>query len=147
MSTDKELRDQAVDKYVAEVERRLDEPASNTDGAAQGEAVAWYKHGPAYDAEANCDVWGISDVPYDRGEEQVMLMWVFHEADANRIIADHRKAQTADVLAKALEEARVEFDNIRGDWSEPRGYIREGCRIIDTALDQYYATTEEVTRS
>lgn len=95
------------------------EQDSNASGA---EGEEWYKHGPAFDAEANCDVWGISREPYDPGKEQVMDAWVFREADADRIIADHNAAAQ---LAAARADANALAAEVKCFFAVPCQTLRE----------------------
>ena len=101
---------------------------SNTDGAAQGEA--WTKRAVPY---GNFTYWSV--VCDSRYVAQSLA-----ESDCDRIIADHRKAQTADVLVKALEELNEFAMALAGAAGLKQRHI------IRAALAQFHAATEEATR-
>ena len=115
---------------------------SNTDGAAQGEAV-WEIHCNKCKTGkfTSWRSWHDNHGPY----------WMCTECDnyvfaaglvpllGAALIDDHRKAQTADVLVKALEDMAVESN---------RGKLRPALWYMGharAALAQFHAATEEAT--
>ena len=94
---------------------------SNTDGAAQGE---W----TAEDSGEDWQLW----------EGDVPIGWAATQARAKQIIADHRKAQTAAALAKALTD-------IAELWVKygTKVHLQDAVHIADRALAQFHAATEE----
>ncbi len=95
----------------------------NTDSAAQGE---WVKH-----------IGKLGATYLDTPEYIYVRMPGFL---VDRIIADHRKAQMVDVLAKALEDMAVESN---------RGKLRPALWYMGharAALAQFHDATEETTK-
>ncbi len=104
---------------------------SNTDGAAQGEweyGSSWIQGRLAY------DLW-------ERDPDR-HIATVFSESDVTSIIADHRKAQMADVLAKALE-SNVRLSHLK---TFPHVKPTKWEQMALDALATDHAATEEATR-
>ena len=112
---------------------------SNTDGAAQGEA--WRKSPMGWNGGM---VWSLSQGK-DELDSDRFIGIIFETADVNAIIADHRKAQMADVLAKALEDLRdVQNGPPLARKSDVDAW-EAAYALANAALAQFHAATEEVT--
>ncbi len=102
---------------------------SNTDGAAQGDWIADYGE-EGYIITDGIETFGVNH-NYGRPDRLVAILR-----------ADHRKAQTAGMLAKALEALRALHDGVK----PYRNSASEVLRMADAALAQFHAATEEATR-